>query len=223
MVDSEEDYLDTRVVQILSKYLNRVIVFKAKFIYEYANNVPLNSMLFHMYNMVKLDLAGCELVHNVDFLQIIYKLQELNLSQCSAMTTSSLLRYIPTVTTLHEFICRGNGVRVSAFTIFRCVRDLPELQTLDICDSGVMRPYLAHKIYWYSPCLTKFHFTTIWNWDTDVTKMSWFVLVKRKYPDINFTEEVKSKVRKFMNDCRYVQESIRLDEWADESNEVNPL
>ena len=180
-------------------------------------------MLYNMYNVVKLNLAGCTLVHNMDFLQIMYKLQELNVSECPNMSTASLVRSMPTLGTLRTFICRGNDVRVSSFSIFQCVRDLVDIEMIDMCDSGVMRPYLARKICWYCKCLKKFYFTTLWAWDTDMTKLSWYVLVKRKYPHVEFTENVKTKVREFMTDCKYVRDQVRLDDWADESNEVNPL
>ena len=99
-----------------------------------------------MYNVVKLNLTGCNLIHNVDFLQIMYKIQELNVSECPSMSTSSLVHSVPTLSTLRKFICRGNDVRVSSFSFYHAVCDLYDLEEIDMSDSGVMRPYLARKI-----------------------------------------------------------------------------
>ena len=68
-VQSEEEYFDTRIVEILSKHSNQVLYFKAKYEYEFEENPSLNSMLFSMYNLVKLNLSGCKIINNVDFLQ----------------------------------------------------------------------------------------------------------------------------------------------------------
>ena len=222
VVCSEEEYFDTRVVEILQKYTNKVMYFTAKYKYEFDENESLNSLLFSMYNLVKLNLSGCEIITNVDFLQIMYKLQELNLSECPAMSTASLMWSIPTLSTLRKFICRGNDVRVTAFSIFRCVRDLYNLEVLDMCDSGTMRPWLACKICWYCRELDKFYFTTFWSLDTNASKVSWYKLVCRKYPHVTFTQQVENKVDEYLTDCRAVQMEVRLDQWADESNEVNP-
>ena len=203
--------------------MHKVVFFKVQYKHEFGLNTPLNNMMFNMYNVVKLNLAGCKLVYNMDFLQIMYKLQELNVSNCPNMSTASLVRSMPTLGTLREFVCRENDVRVSSWSIFQCVRDLPDIELIDMCDSGVMRPYLARKICWYCTSLKKFYFTTLWSWDTDVTKLSWCVLVKLKYPHVEFTENVIKKAEEFMRECKYVRDHIMLEEWADASNEVNPL
>ena len=111
-IDSEEDYFDSRVGDILEKNLHKVVFFKAQYKHEFGLNTPLNDMLFNMYNVVKLNLTGCTLVHNMDFLQIMYKLQVLNVSVCPNMSTSSLIHSMPTLGTLCQFICRGNDVRM---------------------------------------------------------------------------------------------------------------
>ena len=90
-IDSDEYYLDTRVVEILEKYLHKVWVFKAPFKYEYSDNTRLNHMLFSMYNIVKLNLAGCEIIWNVDFPQIMSRLRFLDLSNCPGMSTTSMI------------------------------------------------------------------------------------------------------------------------------------
>ena len=222
-VESEEEYFDTRIVELLSKHSNQVLCFKAKYEYEFEENPSLNSILFSMYNVVKLNLSGCKIIHNVDFLQIMYQLRELNLSECPGMSTSSLIRSVPTLSTLRDFICRGNDVRVTAFSIYRCVRDLSNLQLLDMCDSGTMRPWLARKLCRFCTGLQKFYFTTYWSLDTDLSKVSWYKLVRRKYPHIEFTQQVLNKVSEYESDCRAVRMEARLDEWADEANVHNPL
>ena len=223
--DSKEDYLDTRVVEILEKYKHRVLHFKAKYIHEYANNTPLNHMLFSMYNIVNLNLAGCEIIRNVDFLQIMSDLRFLDLSRCPAMSTASLIRSVPHLTFLHEFICTGNDVRVSAFSVYQCVRRLHNLYKLDMCDSGTMHPWLARKLCYFCSGLRVFHFTTYWSLDegNDNAKVAWYKLVKRKYPDIEFTQKVQDKVAEYMSECRAVRMEVRLDEWADEAVEQNPI
>ena len=118
--DSEEDCLDTYVVEILEKYTHKVLLFKAKFIHEYSGNTPLIHMLFSMYNIVNLNSAGCKIIRNVDFLQIMSGLRYLDLSKCPSMSTASLIRSVPHLTSLVEFICIGNDVRVSAFSVYQC-------------------------------------------------------------------------------------------------------
>ena len=221
--ESEEEYFDTRVLEILEKHTNKVTQFTAKYKHQYELNQPLNSVLFSMYNLVKLNLAGCEIIFNVDFLQIMYKLQELNLSECPGMSAASLMHSLPTVGTLKEFICRGNDVRVTAFTIFRSVRDLSGLEVLDVCDSGTMRPWLAKRICWYCRDLTRFYFTTFWSLDTDADKVHWYKLVRRRYPDVEFTERVNNKVDEYMEDCRAVRQEARLDDWEDDAIQHNPI
>ena len=221
-VDSEEEYFDTRVLEILDKYTNRVLEFKVKYKHEYQLNKPLNHVLFSMYNVVKLILAGCEIITNVDFLQVMYQLRYLDVSECPSMSTASLIRSVPTVGTLDEFICRGNDVRVSAFSIYQCVRDLYNLEKIDMCDSGTMRPWLARKICRFCMNLKTFYFTTFWSLDNDASKVSWYKLVKRKYPHVTFTQKVIDKVSEYMTDCRPVKHEVMLDEWADVAVEVNP-
>ena len=224
-IDSDEYYLDTRVVEILEKYLHKVRVFKAPFKYEYSENTPLNHMLFSMYNIVKLNLAGCKIIWNVDFLQIMSRLRFLDLSNCPGMSTASLIRSVPHLSCLHEFICTGNDVRVSAFSIYQCVRNLPNLYKLDMSDSGTMRPWLARKLCYFCKGLRVFLFTTYWSLDedNDNAKVAWYKLVKRKYPHVEFTEKVQEKVAEYMEDCRAVRMQARLDDWADEAVEHNPL
>ena len=224
-IDSEEHYLDTRVVEILEKHTNRVQFFKATFKYKYEGNTPLNHMLFSMYNIVHLNVAGCEIIRNVDFLQIMSYLRFLDLSRCPSMSTASLIRSVPTVSTLQDFICTGNDVRVSAFSIYQCVRNLINLKKIDMSDSSTMRPWLARKICYFCKGLRTFYFTTYWSLDedNDPAKVSWYKLVKRKYPHIEFTEKVQDKVAEYMSDCRAVKMEVMLDEWADEAVEQNPI
>ena len=222
---SEEDYFDTRVLQILRKFTHKVLVFKAQFKHEYENNTPLNHIMFSMYNLVRLNLAGCEIIRNVDFLQIMSDLHFLDLSRCPAMSTASLIRSVPHLTSLVEFICTGNDVRVSAFSVYQCVRNLPQLHTLDMSDSGTMRPWLARKLCYFCKGLRKFYFTTYWSLDedNDNAKVAWYKLVKRKYPHVEFTEKVQNRVAEYMEDCRAVKMQVRLDEWEDEAVQHNPL
>ena len=220
--DSEEEYFDTRVQELLLKNTNRVLYFKAKFQHEYSDNTPLEHIMFSMYNVVDLNLEGCEIIHNVDFLQIMYKLRYLNLSRCPGMSTASVIQSVSTLSTLIEFICRGNDVRVSAYSMYQCVRDLENLQKLDMCDSGTMRPWIARKLCRFCKGLTTFYFTTYWSLDDDNSKVSWYKLVKRKYPHIEFTKQVVAKVDEYIEDCRPVAMEAMLDEWADAAAEFNP-
>ena len=128
--NSEEDYFDTRVYEVLVNRTNKVLYFKAKFKYEYEGNMRLQHLLFSMYNLVELNLAGCEIIHNVDFLQVMSKLRSLDLSHCPGMSTVSLIRSVPNLWSLKEFICRGNDVRISAFSIYQCVHPLVGLEVV---------------------------------------------------------------------------------------------
>ena len=175
-----------------------------------------------MYNVVDLNLAGCLLIFNVDFLQVMSHLRYLDVSKCPNMSTSSLIRSVPTLSTLKDFICIGNDVRISAYSIYQCVRDLQELEKIDVCDSGTMRPWLARKLCRHCKGLKQFYFTTLWSLDEDPSKVSWYKLVKRKYPHIEFTQKVLDKVDEYMSDCRAVKHEVMLDEWADAAVEHNP-
>ena len=112
--------------------------FTAKFKYEYTENKSMNHLLFSMYKLVKLNFTGCQIVYNVDFLQVMSDLTHLNLSRCPSMSTASLIRSVNSLSNLQVFICCGNDVRVSAFSIYQAVRGLDNLHELDCCDSGVM-------------------------------------------------------------------------------------
>ena len=116
--NSEEDYFDTRVYELLVNRTSRVLYFKAKFEHEYQGNTKLQHLFFSMYNLLELNVAGCKIIHNVDFLQVMYKLRYLDLSNCPGMSASSLMRSVPSLWALKTFICRGNDVRVSAFSIY---------------------------------------------------------------------------------------------------------
>ena len=196
-------------------------MFKVKYEHQCDLNTPLNNLMFSMYNVVDLNLAGCKIIYNVDFLQVMYQLRYLNVSHCPTMSTASLIRSVPTFSTLKHFICMGNDLRVSAFSIYQCVRDLFTLEKIDVCDSGTMRPWLACKICWYCRGLKEFYFTTLWSLDEDPEKVSWYKLVKRKYPRIKFTQKVFDKVEEYMSECRPVRHEVMLDEWADVAVQLN--
>ena len=141
--NSEEDYLDTHIVSILEDFVSNVHFFMAKFKYEYSENKSLNHIFFRMYNLLKLNLAGCQIVYNVDFLQVMSNLSHLNLTRCPNMSTASLIHSVNSLCNLEVFICCDNNVRVSSFSIYQAVRGLENLQELDCCNSGMMRPWLV--------------------------------------------------------------------------------
>ena len=221
-VHSEEEYFNTHVFEILQKFTHRVKVFNVKYEHQCELNTPLNHLLFSMYNVVDLNLAGCLLIFNVDFLQVMSHLCYLDVSKCPNMSTSSLIRSVPTLSTLKDFICIGNDVRISAFSIYQCVRDLQELEKIDVCDSGTMRPWLALQLCRHCKGLKQFYFTTLWSLDEDPSKVSWYKLVKHKYPHIEFMQKVLDKVDEYMSECRAVKHEVILDEWADAAVEHNP-
>ena len=219
---SEEDYFDSRVVEILVKYVSEVKHFTAKFKHEYEGNQPLNHIMFSMYNLLTLNLAGCEIIYNVDFLQVMSNITVLNVSMCRNMSTGSLIRSVNSMPRLREFICRGNDVRVSAFSIYQAVRGLETLQKIDCCDSGVMRPWLARKLLHFCENITEFKFTTLFSLDDDRAKVSWYKLVKVKFPHVSFTQRVLDKVEEYMDECRAVRMEALLHDWVQQALEFNP-
>ena len=173
----EEDYLDTRVVTILVKYLHRVRHFRAKVLHEYPHNRPLNAMLYSMYNLVSLDLSGCGIVRNFDFLQIMFQLEILDISNCPRMSAMSVVRSVNEMRSLRVFTCKNNFI--SAFMIYQAVRGLDTLRQLDCSDSGFMRPYIAHWLMNNCKGLQKFFFTSNFNHDDDLDKLQWYIVLRK--------------------------------------------
>ena len=103
-------------------------------------------------------------------------------------------------------------MRMSSFCILQYVRDLFDIKHIDMCDTGVMRPYLAHKICWFCKNLKTFYLITFRFWDADVTKVSWYVLVKHKYSHVELTEKIVNKVEEYMRECKAVRDHAMLDD-----------
>ena len=220
--ESEEDECGTLAMKALKLFNDKVTFLKAKYKQEQPARKKFNHVLFSLYNVVHLNLAGCQIIYNVDFLQVMKHLKYLDLSHVPTMSTSSLIRSVPTLSNLKVFIVMGNSVRVGAFTIHQCVRHLPTLEKLDCSDSGVMQPWVARKICWYGKGLKEFYFTTFWSLDNNDSKVSWYKLVKRKYPHIKFVQKVKDKVEEYIKECRAVRDEAMLDDWADDAVKYNP-
>ena len=221
-VYSEEEYLDTRVIELLIKHAHNVKHFNVMFKHEFAENKPLNHILFTMYNLVTLNVSGSEIIFNVDFLQIIPNVTHLDLSNCPTMSCASLIRSVNTMPNLKVFICRGNGVRVSAFSIDQAVRGLDSLEELDCSDTGTMHPYLARKLLYFCENVRKFRFTTMFSLDTDESKVSWYKLVKVKFPHVEFSQRIVDKVEEYMVECRSVRMEALLHDWVEQALEFNP-
>ena len=165
----EEDYLDTRVVTIMTKYLHKIRNFRAKIIHEYPHNRPLNTILFSMYNLVSLDLSGCAVVRNFDFLQIMFQLEILNVSDCARMSAQSLVRSVNEMRYLRIFKCQNNFI--SAFMLYQAVHGLETLCEINCCDSGFMRPYIVCWLLNNCKGVTKFSFTSNFHHDDDIDKL----------------------------------------------------
>ena len=195
----EEDYLDTRVVTILIKYLDRVRHFRAKVIHEYPHNRPLNAMLFSMYNLVSLDLSGCAVVRNFDFLQIMFQLEILDISNCARMSAMSLVRSVNEMRVLRVFICQNNFI--SAFMIYQAVCHLDTVQTVACCDSGFMRPYIARWLLNNCKAIEKFYFTSNFEHDDNIDKLQWYIILRNKFPAVQLTKEVNEKIDEYVKNC----------------------
>ena len=220
--NSEDDYLGTRVVTLLEDFVNNVCFFTAKFKYEYPGNKSLNHIFFQMYNLLKLNLAGCQIVYNVDFLQVMTNLSHLNLTRCPNMSTTSLIRSVNSLHNLEVFICRDNDVRVSSYSIYQAVRGLENLQELDCCNSEMMRPWLVCKLLFFCESVCEFRFTTLFSLDGDRAKISWYKIVKVLFPHVTFMQRVQDKVAEYMLDCKPVKMEALVEDWVQQALEFNP-
>ena len=214
----EEDYLDSRVVEMLTKHVHRIINLKAKVKQENQYNRPLNALLFNMYNLVKLDLNGCTVVRNVDFLQIMYQLEDLNLSNCPSMSTSSMVRSVNGMRCLRKFTCQSNKVCMSAFMFYQSIRGLQTLKYVDCCDSGFMRPYVMRMLLKNCPRVDTFYFTTLFSLDDDQDCLQWHILLREKYPHVKVTDAVKAKLDEYAATCPLVKWHIWLHNFERDAN-----
>ena len=199
----EEDYLDTRVVTIMMRYLYRIRHFTARVLHEYPHNRPLNAMLFSMYNLVSLDLNGCAVVRNFDFLQIMYQLEILDVSNCPRLYAMSLVRSVNEMRTLRVFICKNNFI--SAFMIYQAVRGLETLQEIDSSDSGFMRPYIARWLLNNCKRVKKFVFTSNFHHDDDMDKLQWYIVLRKNFPAVEFSKAVQEKIDYYVENCNMIK------------------
>ena len=204
----EEDYFDTWVVTILMKYLHKVVHFKAELKHEYVHNRPLNALLFSMYNLVTLDLSGCSLVRNFDFLQIMYQLEVLDVSDCTRMFAMSLVRSVNEMRSLCVFACRNNFI--SAFMIYQAVCGLDTVQVLDCSDSGFMHPYIARWLLNNCKAVRKFIFTSNFHHDDEIDKLEWYIVIHNRNPHIQFSKDVNERIDSYLTNSNIIKA------WRDE-------
>ena len=188
---------------ILIKFLDRIHHFTARVVHEYPHNRPLNAMLFSMYNLVSLDLNGCTLVRNSDFLQIMYQLEILDVSNCPNLSAMSLVRSVNEMRALRVFICKNNFI--SAFMIYQAVHGLETLKNLDSSDSGFMRPYIVCWLLNNCKGVTQFVFTSNFHHDDDMDKLQWYIVLRKKFPAVELSKEVNENIDFYVENCNMIK------------------
>ena len=133
-----------------------------------------------------------------------------------------MIRSVNLMPNLQVFICHGNDVRVSAFSIYQAVRGLNSLQELDCSDSGTMHLYFTRKLLYFCENVCKFKFTTLFSLDNNQSKVSWYKLVKVKFPHVEFTQRVVNKVEEYMVEWHAVRMEALLNDWVEQALKFYP-
>ena len=184
-------------------YFKAILVrkFKCNAKKQSSEAMPLNRLILRMSNLVEVDLSGCTLIFSMDFVKCTPLLEKLNVSKCPTISMYSMVCNLNRLTKLKVFICEGNDLRVSAYSIYQCVRTITTLTYLSCKDSGTMRPWIARLIMSECPNIKTFYFTTLFSLDTDKNKYEWYHLACIAHPHVEFTTNFEKKVVEYEDSC----------------------
>ena len=210
-VDTEEKYPKADFINMLVKYSKNIVTLKCQFQHELLWVAHLNEIIQLMSNLVSLNLSNCSVFYWAGVLQYTPKLVYLNVSNCPWMSTKSLIDGMQLLPQLKEFLCDGNSVRFSAYTIWQCVEETKKLQSLSCMQSGNMVPWLANRILSRCPELHVFHFSSDFDYDYEIMKLRWYNLMRKRFPQVEYSNDAISALEFSEKTCPRVIGQIIYD------------
>ena len=76
-----------------------------------------------------------------------------------------------------------------------------------------MAPWIANRIMRKCTALKIFHFTSDFHRDSDITKLQWYNLLRRKFAGIEFSDQANEAIEQSIATCSIVQLQVHID-WA---------
>ena len=187
-METEEKNPKADLINMLVKHSKNIKRLKCQFQHEQLWLAPFNEILQLMSNLISLNLSNCSVFYWAGVFEYTPKIVYLNMSHCPWMSTKSLIDGLQLLPELRFFRCDGNSIRISAYTIYQCVKEKDKLESLTCMQSGTMAPWIANRILRRCPELRVFHFSSDFDNDYEITKLRWYNLMRKKFPHVKYSQ-----------------------------------
>ena len=153
-------------------------------------------VLKYLMNVELINFNYCKAVYDFRFLESTKNLTCLRLSRVPYVNEVYLAEGLKSLQNLKQFEMTNVSL-VCANDIIKALSNKPTLQVVNIVKTGNVRPEAALQFLQTVPNLEAFYFSSYYSQDTPDDKISWYKMLRQKFPHIKYSNTFITKVEEY--------------------------